>query len=436
MIRQMKRGILGGTLPLFLLMVFFAFGADAMVDGITGPTFNLRAKSGYILTPEGGSIFTWGYSDDTGPMQYPGPTLIVNQGDNVTVNLTNELSVPVSILFPGQENVIATGGILGAVTREAQPSGGSVTYTFVADRPGTYHYHSGTNTQLQIEMGLVGALIVRPAAAGQAYNHADSAFDREYLFLLTEMDPIIHELVETGRLDLVDFSTYFPVYWFINGRCAPDTMAMPYIEWLPNQPYNCMPRMHPGERMLMRFVNAGRDLHPFHTHGNHMQIIALDGRLLESAPGSGADISYYDFTFTGSPGGTADAIFRWTGEKLGWDIYGHAPGDALEPNEYAPDHGKPFPVVLPEIKQLTYGAFYSGSPFLGVFGYIPPGDCNANLNAGYFYMWHSHKEKEMTNNDVFPGGMMTMIVVEHPNVIIDEMAMGTMGITSQCFQTE
>ena len=23
-------------------------------------------------------------------------------------------------------------------------------------------------------------------------------------------------------------------------------------------------------------------------------------------------------------------------------------------------------------------------------------------------MWHSHNEKEMTNNDIFPGGMMTM----------------------------
>ena len=24
-------------------------------------------------------------------------------------------------------------------------------------------------------------------------------------------------------------------------------------------------------------------------------------------------------------------------------------------------------------------------------------------------MWHSHTEKEMTNNDIFPGGMMTML---------------------------
>jgi hypothetical protein len=36
-------------------------------------------------------------------------------------------------------------------------------------------------------------------------------------------------------------------------------------------------------------------------------------------------------------------------------------------------------------------------------------------------MWHSHKEFEMVNNDVPPGGMMTMLVIQHPSVHIHEM---------------
>ena len=63
---------------------------------------------------------------------------------------------------------------------------------------------------------------------------------------------------------------------------------------------------------------------------------------------------------------------------------------------------------------LTNGPFYSGSPFLGQVGLMPPGDGGLNPNAGYTYMWHSHNEKEITNYDVFPGGMMTMLVVEPP----------------------
>ncbi|MEZ5476944.1 MAG: multicopper oxidase domain-containing protein [Thiolinea sp.] len=81
-----------------------------------------------------------------------------------------------------------------------------VSYTFTATHAGTYHYHSGTNPGLQVEMGLTGAMIVRPATAGQAYEHAaDSAYDYEELFFLTEMDPLIHNEVEfhgTGRPEL------------------------------------------------------------------------------------------------------------------------------------------------------------------------------------------------------------------------------------------
>jgi hypothetical protein len=125
-----------------------------------------------------------------------------------------------------------------------------------------------------------------------------------------------------------------------------------------------------------------------------------------------------DFTQTVHPGGTVDAIFTWTGDKLGWDFYGHQASDPLEPGEYAPDHGKPFPVVLPGEQELTFGEQWSGSPFLGDSNALPPGIGGLNPNAGYFFMWHSHNEKEMTNYNVFPGGMMTHVVVEHPNVML------------------
>jgi FtsP/CotA-like multicopper oxidase with cupredoxin domain len=351
-------------------------------------------------------------------MQFPGPTLIVNQGDVVTVNLSNELTVPVSIVFPGQA-AAAAGGAPGLLTREA-PAAGTVSYTFTASQPGTYTYYSGTNPELQIEMGLVGALIVRPGTnpATQAYNHADSQFDHEYLFLISEMDPRIHDLVAAGNMDLVDNTTYWPVYWFLNGRTAPDTVSASHVSWLPNQPYNCLPMMHPGEKILLRMIGAGRDLHPYHTHGNHHRVIARDGRLLSSAPGAGADLGELAFTTTTVPGQTADAIFTWNGEKLGWDMYGHAPGDPLRPGEYAPDHGKPLPVTLPSQLDVTNGQFYSGSPFLGTLGSLPPGEGGFNPNGGFMFMWHSHSEKEIVNNDIFPGGMLTMMIIEAPGVTL------------------
>lgn len=411
------------TLSVALVACLGVPAAHAMIPGLEGSSFSFTAKADSISSPDGGSWHMWGYANNGGRMQYPGPTLILAEDVPVTIELTNDLPVATSIVFPGQIGVTAAGGSAGLLTQEAPPDGTTVvTYTFTPTEPGTYMYYSGTNPELQVEMGLLGAIIVRPAgfdpAAPTAYGDASSAYNQEVLFMETEIDPNIHDLVEQGQIAQVDNTTWYPVYWFFNGRCAPDTMTANNNPLLPTQPYNCMPMTHPGEKLLMRVIAAGRDTHPFHTHGNNFDLIARDGRLLQSAAGAGADLAVSDFTLSVRPGGTADAIFTWTGKGLGWDIYGHAPGDPLQPNEYAPDHGKPFPVVLPAKQDLVFGAFYSGSPFLGMMGALPPGEGGNNPWAGYTYMWHTHAEKEMCNYDIFPGGMMTMLVIVPPGVPI------------------
>ncbi|PKN29472.1 MAG: hypothetical protein CVU64_08075 [Deltaproteobacteria bacterium HGW-Deltaproteobacteria-21] len=434
-------------MPLLLALILaWALPAGADIAGITGTTFNLRAKADYISTSDGGSYLMWGYSNGTGRMQYPGPTLIVNQGDTITVRLTNQLTVKTSIVFPGQK-VTTIGGVAGVLTQEAAAGGGVVAYRFVAEQPGTYLYRSGTNASLQVEMGLVGALIVRPTGYNAssnkiAYNHPDSAYDREVLYILTEMDPLIHNAVAFGLP--VDMTTYFPTNWFINGRNWPDVLTENFVPWLPTQPYNCLPVMHPGERVLLRCIGAGVDTHPMHFHGNDFDAIAEDGRLLSSAPGAGADLAWKGVTQRFLPGKTTDLIWTWTGEELGWDIYGHdpalayarsninpawtgnicdqyVPGDTttyFDPftKEYCPDHGVPFPVTIPPTTSLALGQLYSGSPFLGGGGDLPVGHPGLNAGGSYFYMWHSHTEKELTSNDIWPGGLVSFVIIMHPAV--------------------
>jgi manganese oxidase len=417
-----------------ILLFFYGAEAGAKIDGEEGTSFNLTAKADYIVTSDGDSFLMWGYALNNGRMWYPGPTLIVNQGDDVTVTLKNQLPAQagnVSIVFPGLQ-VTGSGGVEGMLTREAPPDGTTmVTYSFTASEPGTYLYRSGTRPDLQVEMGLVGALIVRAGQPNQAYNHSDSQYDREFLYLLTEMDPIIHRQVEFGFWDQIDTTRYFATNWFINGRNWPDVLSDPYIPWLPTHPYNCLPRMHPGEKVLLRVIGAGRDIHPMHYHGNNFETIAVDGRLLSSAPGSGADLAWQDNTIRVIPGKTADLIWTWTGAYLGWDIYGHTPGDGSScidndgddfddvTWEYCPDHNRPFPVLIPDFRSLVFGPYYSGSPFLGGTGELAPGEPGLNSNGGFFYMWHSHTEKELTSNDIWPGGLVSFMIVEHPDVVID-----------------
>ncbi len=442
---RIARTTLSFRLALVVTALTASNAARPAVHGINGPAFSLTAGADYVSTPDGASIYSWGYGAG-GSMQLPGPTLIVSAGDTVTVTLTNRLpgaAGPVSILFPGHQ-VTATGGISGLITREA-PTGGSVSYVFVASRPGTYLYHSGTRPDLQVAMGLYGALIVRPAnpaLASCAYDHPASCFDREVLFLLSELDLDIHRAVEAQAAGAgpiaVATEPFRPEYWLINGRAAPDTMATLNSELLPHQPYNCVPRMLPGERLLLRVIGAGRQMHPFHTHGNHVRVLARDGNLLLSTTDSTKLAGPLLFTIPSLPGGTVDAVFEWTGKDLGWDIYGHTAandplcedtdGDGYDDtdsggnrSEWCADHTKPIPVQLPELNVLSVGGMYSGSPYLGVLGSLPPGQGGLNPNAGFTHMWHSHAEKEIVNNDIFPGGMMTMLIIEPPGTMIEEL---------------
>jgi len=444
------------TIIALLAVMVIPASALAAIEGITGQTsITLDAKAGYVSLADGGSVYAWGYSAG-GLMQLPGPTLIVTQGDTVTITLNNTLPAAagnVSIVFPGQQVSGTTGGVTGQLTQEAPP-GGSVSYTFTASQPGTYQYHSGTQTDLQVEMGLYGALIVKPAtpAAGctkSAYNNSHTCYDREYLYVLSEIDIDVHNAAElqsggAGPIQLPE-GGFSSEYWLMNGRVGPDTMApnsIPGQGILPTQPYGSLTRMHPGEKTLIRLVGAGREMHPFHTHGNHARLLAVDGQMIVNANDNLA--GPYLFTIPSTPGQTADAIFEWTGKELGWDMYGHTDGDGtncipdsngyytenstaglpdvpaavkgVTPNygEWCADHNAAIPVSLPDLANLAFGGFWSGSPYLGNLGSLPPDEGGLNPDAGFAYMWHSHTERELVNNDVFPGGMMTMLIVDAP----------------------
>ncbi len=411
---------------LCLLGSLAAAQAGSVVDGLTGTAFSFTAKPGYISTADGNSVYIWGYANTNGTAQYPGPTLKVKQGDTVSITLTNELPVPVSLYFPGQNGAPTVTGPSspGLLTAEV-PVGasGGVTYSFQAKEAGTYVYYSGTQPDLQLEMGLVGTLVVYPTnnsgaiIPNQAYSDPGTAFAHEFLFFLSEMDETLHitaeQKVQANQPVVIDTTKRRPVYWFINGRTAPDTMLDPWPQssWLPSQPYSSMPVFHPGEDVLMRVVGGGRDAHPFHHHGNHARTVARDGRLLASSPTSGPDLQQYHFTVPSTPGGTIDAIFNWTGAGMGWDIYGHSPSDPLEPYEDASSHGLPFPVILPPDQSLSFGQMYGGSPFMGSPADLPRGQVGFNAGNGFMYMWHSHNEKEIVNNNLFPGGLLTMALI-------------------------
>src|SRR2546425_10931747 len=90
------------------------------------------------------------------------------------------------------------------------------------------------------------------------------------------------------------------------------------------------------------------------------------------------------------------------------------------------------PVTLPDPNLFTNGAWFGGSPYLGPdatvratgpTGTTPPSGTIANpptSEAGFAFMWHSHNEREITTNNIFPGGMLMMMLVDSREFVIDE----------------
>ena len=567
---SMKQLFLALVVAVSLSLAPAAFAAAPGITSTTGTagTFNLTAQDAYLNQPDGEAVYSWGYgcvSTSTptfvpkatfvykascNTMQVPGPTMVVTEGATVTINLTNNLPTAAgntSILFPG---FILTSTCPNSVTNpqgllacEAAP-GQTVTYTFTASAPGTHAYYSGTQGDLQIEMGLYGAIIVLPATtqancangtsltnlygktdfgtansypgfpeqdfrlATSAYDHPKSCYDREYLFQWAEMDPRIHKQAEAEvqakigcaagangcTLD-VQTEPYHPAYFLINGRSMPDDMDPNYGPEYPHQPYNGNPHMHPGELTLIRTIGQGRWQHPFHEHANHVRILARDGNLILSPTNPTKNLAgILMFNTDTTPGEAFDGIFYFTGRGLNWDPYGHHPGpdvatspdstgaaandplahlactpdangyntgtpSALNYYEWCQDHNKPVqvnpfgdvpaggPATLPDPNVFTNGAWYGGSPYLGPdaalrstmptctsiagTGAATPGtncttllpsnvQANPQTERGWAFMWHSHNEREITTNNVFPGGMLMMMLVDSREFLIDE----------------
>jgi FtsP/CotA-like multicopper oxidase with cupredoxin domain len=379
----------------------------------TSPSFTLTTGADYIAMPDGNTIYTWSYSVAGGAFQFPGPVLCVNQGDTVTVVLNNSLPEASSIMFPGIDNVMANGApaqpefsgtTLTSLTTSAAAASGSVTYTFTASSPGTYLYESGTDVGKQVQMGLYGALIVRPA------GHPDYAYTdnlghpidqflpgTEYLMLLSEIDPNLHSAVELGQP--YDVTTLHPRYWLINGRAFPDTIAPNNAAWLPNQPYSALvhitvtdPNVNPNQApALYRYVNAGSRNHPFHPHGENGRVIARDATPLLDAANN--DLSYETFAFTIGSGQTWDQTYQY------------------QDQEHFNPTTNPIPVTMPQLQNLTFkdaATYYSGSPYLGQKGQLPVATTSYNECGEYYMVMHSHALYEAANYDTGFGGMLTL----------------------------
>jgi len=242
----------------------------------------LRAGATTLTMADGRPVVMWGFAQDSGAdvqdgtITVPGPAIALGPDvQSLIIHLKNTLTAPVSIVIPGQFAVQGNpernpDGRVRSFTHEA-PAGGTADYIWPNLQPGTYLYHSGSHPALQVQMGLYGAL-TRLADFGTAYPGV--SFEREIILLHSEVDPELHDAVAADDYgpgkSVSSTLKYFPQYFMINGVSYTDGLLPVFAG-------------RPGDRILLRFLNAGIDYRAPTLNGGYFSLLSEDGNLLPFA---------------------------------------------------------------------------------------------------------------------------------------------------------
>jgi FtsP/CotA-like multicopper oxidase with cupredoxin domain len=305
------------------------------------------------------------------------------------------------------------------------------TYYFTPMHMGTFMYHCHMVASEHVQMGMYGAIVIRPADWSQTKKtvygrKTNTDYDTENTIIISEFDPRWHRLIEGEIVDplVIGFraADWKPELWFANGRTFPQTIlpfawntpcATPTTFGPPDlEPrYNTLVTMKTNQKFLIRWINMGYQEHPMHQHEWHTSIVGKDGVLQNSF----RDV----FTILIGSRETYDTI------TLANPVYGvtdpaGSPLSSPHPSALDPN-GKPTIIVLNTTILSKYRIVATRNSMHRAI------NCKTSLNSSSEscvedYKWrqifpiHDHDDYRVTTNDLYPGGAVVLqVVTDVPN---------------------
>ncbi len=129
------------------------------VEGTADVVVELAARQGEVTLASGRTVRGYSLNGTT-----PGPLIEATVGDLVEVRLHNEdVADGVALHWHGIDVPNAQDGVAG-VTQDAVGAGEDHVYRWIAPDAGTYWYHSHQQSNPQVSGGLLGAVLIHPAA--------------------------------------------------------------------------------------------------------------------------------------------------------------------------------------------------------------------------------------------------------------------------------
>ena len=412
-----------------------------------------------------------GLKAKAGTAAIPSPLIWLETGDHLYITLIN-LGMPSSGLMdfhtvhmhgahvPTQMDGFpeSSFGVPMWVDFEAIPP--AATYFFQPEHPGTLMYHCHIEASEHVQMGMYGALVIYPSMQSLsdagitrsksgcwllhgkaqpqipvtatnrnfAYNDINTFFDQEYMMLLSDLDSVWHESVLLGTgFNAVNFK---PDYWLVNGRAFPDTLRphpqTPSPHSDPNLTqltYDSYVHIKTGVMFLLRMINMGYQVVPWHIHGWHFAVVGKDSNpspFLKMNSHLGYMEMQHDglergFTATIGSGETYDLLLMAEDKRPVYRRYIVKGQDGLPS----------FCAQMRAVQKVDPDAIFDiptepvECPDPSLINVIdicdqPPCDPNDRFFP-QFYPMHNHDDYKVTNNGVYPGGQLTMIQTDAPD---------------------
>ncbi len=238
-------------------------------EGNIIPATNNRTyfiTEGFITQPDSKSVYFRGFSQSELSLNVPAQPFLVIQGDTVTITINNTLSTEHSFVIDG----VVNSGVIAA--------GESKTFSFVAEKAGSFLFYDNLNTPFNRLSGLHGGMAVMPVNSTNELYENSPTFKQQYFWLINDIDPIWHD---NFRNSVIPQTKFIPAYFTINGLSMRVPGHPDYKNANIDSGYAPQTRIvgSIGERALIRTLHAGLCTHSMHWHANHVEWLTKNGKI-------------------------------------------------------------------------------------------------------------------------------------------------------------
>jgi hypothetical protein len=272
--------------------------------------YDIPANTRGLNNPE--PIRMWGYAlgeaDANGCVNTPsspGPSILIpnNSEDDagiydLQIKLYNALPRATSLVLPGTikpmtpvmftapDNTVR----VHSFDMEVAPGQNGV-YSWSRLPHGSYIYQSGTHQQVQVQMGLYGAIMndaFSPAPGNGREAYPGLVYSALYPLIYSEIDPVIHAGVAAGAYNTSDMKStvdYAPKYFGLTldtintSACPQDTWCVQENRLSSFSGDEVDLNIANGSSPIFRLFNGSTRIHTPTLIGGNFDVIAEDGKL-------------------------------------------------------------------------------------------------------------------------------------------------------------